>query len=73
MFVFNTLHVCCMQNKKSKNKADKRKAEELIAAGKHTMNAAIGNLVKRLKADDTSGQDGSPPPKRSMIKTIGVP
>ena len=45
-------HVYMVQPAQEKTKAkEKRKATELLRAGKHTMNAALGNLVKRMKAD----------------------
>lgn len=70
--VFNISHLFHIhQKKKSKNKAEKRKAEQLVAAGKHTMNAAIGNLAKRMRrqADGTDGTDGQPDKRKSMSRS----
>lgn len=53
MYVHNSTcaHVYMVQHKKKQKAKDKRKATELLRAGKHTMNAALGNLAKRMKAD----------------------
>ena len=44
-------HVYMVQHKKKQKAKEKRKATELLRAGKHTMNAALGNLAKKMKAD----------------------
>ena len=60
------------QAKKQNKNTEKRKQQEMIRAGKHSMDAALGNMTKRMRGDqdkivDLSNGDGENKPLKGNL------